>query len=101
MRQQLSKVVVQYSLDANAQSNKQCDRKDGSGLTKEYLLECERVWHCKDQVKLNMNQEIVLQQTILAGEDLLSCFDPKLVYEIYTRSGEDISRFILVYAWSV
>lgn len=52
-------------------------------------------------MKLNMNQEIVLQQTILAGEDLLSCFDPKLVYEIYTRSVEDIRRFILVYAWSV
>lgn len=67
LRQQLSQLVVQYSLDAGAQSN---GMKDGCGLTKDYLLECERVWHCKDQVKLNMNQEMVLQQAICAGEVL-------------------------------
>lgn len=70
LRQQLSQLVVQYSLDAGAQSNEQYGLKDGSGLTKDYLLECERAWHCKDQVKLNMNQEMVLQQAICAGEDL-------------------------------
>ena len=83
LRQQLSQLVVQYSLDAGAQSNEQCGPKDGSGLTKEYLLECERVWQCKDQVKLNMNQEMVLQQAILAGEDFLSCLNPKLVFETH------------------
>ncbi|KAG0620842.1 hypothetical protein M758_4G248800 [Ceratodon purpureus] len=67
LRQQLSQLVVQYSLDAGAQSNEQFGLKAGSGLTKEYLLECERAWHCKSQVKLNINQEMVLQQAILAG----------------------------------
>lgn len=69
LRQQLSQLVVQYSLDAGAE---QYGMKDGSGLTKDYLLECENAWHRKDQVKLNINQEMVLQQAICAGEDLMS-----------------------------
>lgn len=95
LRQQLSQLVVQYSLDAGAQSNEQYGLKDGSGLTKEYLLDCERAWHYKDQVKLNMNQEMVLQQAICAGKALAFVFrsNPKFACEILyeaLRSSVDL-----------
>lgn len=62
LRQQLSQLVVQYSQDAGEQY--------GTSLSKEYLLECERAWHRKDQVMLNSNQEMVLQHAICTGKAL-------------------------------
>lgn len=67
LRQQLSQLVLQYSLDAGAHVKEQHGLKDEPGLTKDYLLECEKAWHLKDQLKLNVNQEMVIQQAICAG----------------------------------
>lgn len=77
LRQQLSQLVLQYSQDAGEQY--------GTSLSKEYLLECERAWHRKDQVKLNINQEMVLQQAICAGR-ALSLFTAFCSYTCLTLS---------------
>lgn len=75
LRQQLSQLVVQYSLDAGAHVNEQRGLKDGPCLTKDYLLKCEKAWHLNDQPKLTIKQEMVLQQAICAGKDLGSSYE--------------------------
>ena len=71
LRHQLSQLVIQYSMDAGAHFLE----LGQSGLTKEYLLEAEEAWQRMEQQKLNINQEMVVQQAICAGNAFgLSCY---------------------------
>ena len=71
LRHQLSQLVIQYSMDAGAHFLE----LGQSGLTKEYLLEAEEAWQSMKQLKLNVNQEMVVQQAICAGDAFgLSCY---------------------------
>lgn len=64
LRHQLSQLVIQYSMDAGAHFLE----LGQSGLTKEYLLQAEEAWQSMEQQKLNINQEMVVQQAICAGK---------------------------------
>lgn len=67
LRKQLSQLLIEYSLDADAQVFKSVEIGGRSGLTKEFLLESEKAWQSLESKTLNINQEMVLQQAICAG----------------------------------
>jgi hypothetical protein len=91
LRHQLSQLVIQYSMDAGAHFLE----LGQSGLTKEYLLEAEEAWQSMEQQKLNINQEMVVQQAICAGDAFgLSCYYQHWFY--HSRSIALVTRGFLV-----